>query len=117
MRIITENRGEMIKALEITNPTKIIAPYGYAFPTDYDTKIIMQNENCRKLNKPGIVLYSENMHTKLAIGKTQAIIGSWNFTRNSTETMHELINVITETTLLQQLNEYFDRLWHRLDKR
>jgi len=104
----------------VSNPIKIIAPFGYDFMTLPQTKIIMQDERYNK--NAGIPRYSKHIHLKLIIGfqsggRPIAICGSCNFTKNSINNMHELLIIITETEVISKLEQVFDKIWSRLPER
>lgn len=123
LKIITteDGRGLIRNAImEITQPTKIIAPFGYSprFPISFLTKIIMQHPQYNPQNI-GVAKYSNKIHLKLILGMIKngspiAVMGSCNFTENSITNMHEILIITTRSEDITKLEALFDRIWDRL---
>ena len=113
-----DGRFEIKNAImSINTPLKIIAPYGYSFKTNPNTKIIMTHPNHNRTFAQA--KYSNKIHIKLIIGVQDnidaAIFGSCNFTSNSVHNMHEIIIITTKKEDIDKLNSIFDKIWSRIN--
>ena len=125
MKFITFKRGEMTQSLLGIEPVKIMTfsqincNSSLKGLVDYPMNILMNTKAFEKQKiKPKDWEFKTNnkIHSKLAIGKEGIIIGSWNFSDNSTQNMHELIIVFEKTdscwdNVWKESNKYFDKMW------
>lgn len=122
MEFITENRYRLIKSLEEIEPRAIIS---YSTPnlpqlTDKPIRMIINTKQydgklAQKYPKWWIKT-NNKIHGKLAIGLKGFIIGSWNFSNNSTQNFHKTVMALRyeDTPNIQKaLKEYFDKMWDR----
>lgn len=123
--LIGENRVGMIKAFERIKPTKILTFSLMEFSNQeiYDKNIcvIMPPNAWKKQkikSKNWSVKTNSKQHSKIAIGSNGLIVGSWNFSGNSTSNLHETIIVFegkefTNSQVWFDANKRFDMLWDR----
>ena len=112
----------MKEALVEILPRKIISfsPVNIEALKSYPLMVIMnkgQYENHPfKIPDKWNVKFNAKIHSKLAIGLKGFIIGSWNFSDNSSNMMHESILKVdydSAPKLQKELADYFDKLWAR----
>ena len=128
MELITENRYRMMEVLKEIEPRKIISfsainlwqPECLFHLCDRQLSLIMNTKQFRNnpfdIPEKWEVRLNNKVHSKLAIGLKGFIIGSWNFSDNSSNNMHEsILKVDYETAPLLQteLANYFEALWER----
>lgn len=122
MELITENRHRLIQALINIKPSKIISfsPVNLEALKDRTMMVIMNTQQYKNnpfdIPEKWEVRLNNKIHAKIAIGINGFIIGSWNFSDNSTFTMHEsVLKVDYETApkLQQELASFFEKLWER----
>lgn len=122
MELITENRHRLIQALISIKPSKIISfsPVNLEALKNRTMMVIMNTQQYKNhpfdIPDKWAVKLNNKIHAKLAIGVNGFIIGSWNFSDNSTYNMHEsVLKVDYETApkLQKELADYFEKLWER----
>lgn len=115
----------MIQALLEIDPIKIMtfSPF-FIKKLENKSLMILINTGARlkqEMRNSWEIKTNSKIHSKLAIGNEGFIIGSWNFSENSTNNMHESILKIEYGELdyeempdfEKELNTYFERLWAR----
>jgi len=122
MRLITENRHDLLESLKEIDTRKIIS-FGMPDIEHLKDKPLMVIVNTAQLGNykkslpdKWYIKKNNKIHSKLALGKEGFVIGSWNFTDNSTNNMHESVLVVpyNENPLMQKLlADYFEVLWNR----
>ena len=117
---LTKYRGKYKDALNEIIPWKIIAPFGFDIEgyKNLNLKIIVTDKKCIKRTSPSWEYRTnKQVHAKIAIGNHGILLGSWNFTNNSTHNRHEAAVAIgyDDTTLefFQEYNVFFDEIWAR----
>ena len=118
MELITENRFRMKQALLEIMPEKIISfsQVDIKELNNISLKVIINSKFSVLQNKNNEwdIRTNNKIHSKIAIGKKGFIIGSWNFSDNSTNNMHEsILKIEYDWNIKQKLEEYFDTLWER----
>jgi len=127
MRILTDKRGDYIRGLQAIHPKQVMT---FSYPhklvelfstTPIDLLIYTKAAEGKKFPSRWRVRTNNKVHAKLAIGKYGLIIGSWNFSDNSTNNMHEVGTVLKyEFDIgiepIVECREYFERLWRRSKK-
>ena len=118
MELITENRFRMKRALLEIVPEKIISfsQVDIKELNGSPLKVIINSKFIPFQNKKNEweIRSNNKIHSKIAIGKIGFIIGSWNFSDNSTNNMHEsILKLEYDWTMKQKLDDYFNTLWER----
>ena len=118
-KILTSNRGGYIKALRELKPIKVMS---YTYPSkliemypEAEIKLILNSQFAKGKTFPKTwkVRSNSKIHAKIGIGKDNMIIGSWNFTDNSTFNMHEAAIIIDKQHIIKEYTLYFDSIWER----
>ena len=112
----------MMQALISIKPRKIISfsPVNLEALKDREISVIMNTKQFRDrpfdIPDKWQVRLNNKIHAKIAIGSNGFIIGSWNFSENSTQNMHESVlrvNFESAPKLQQELSDFFEKLWER----
>ena len=121
LRIISQHRGDMIVELMRIKPYKIASFSPLHLPTLHNNSlyVLLHTQAYRsQKEKPNEWVFRTNnkVHLKVAIGRNGCIVGSWNFSEHSTNTMHEMICVIDRAThpeACAEVEHAFDTIWLR----
>ena len=122
VELITENRVRLLEALEEIEPRMIMSfsPLQVKRIEARQLRVIVNAQQLRNTptNFPGEwwVRTNNKVHAKIALGDKGFIVGSWNFSDHSTQTLHECVVVFQneEACVVRRgLVEYFDRIWER----
>lgn len=122
MEFISENRYRMKEVLSEIQTRKIISfsPIKLELLRDVSLMVIINSQQYK--NHPFFipskwdVRLNNKIHSKLAIGLKGFVIGSWNFSDNSSNMMHEsILKVDYESApiLQKELADYFEKIWNR----
>ena len=125
MKLLTENRHEYVTELIQLQPHSIMTFSQFDIKELATTSInILSNAQGfeKQILKPRNWTFRTNnkLHSKLAIGENGFIIGSWNFSNNSTQDFHEVALCISKAEapeIYAQLCDYFEALWNRSTKK
>lgn len=113
-KFLTNKRHEFTQALIEIEPYKVIAPFGFNVPQlkEKPLQVIVQEPEKQPLF-PWVwnIRYCKQVHAKIAIGKKGMIIGSWNFSENSTRRMHEA--AVKFDYVAPEVEAFFDEIWGR----
>jgi len=116
MKLLTENRGDYVDALKSIDLQFLIAPFGFDIKgfEEFSLQIITKPKYEPTHYRRWQIKTNNKIHAKLAIGSKGVIIGSWNFTNNSTENAHECSVVIDDVKIIKETEAYFKKIWDRI---
>ena len=118
MKLLTENRSDYIEAIQNIDLRFLIAPFGFELNGFEESalQIITKPQFEPTHYRRWQIKTNNKIHAKLAIGTKGVIVGSWNFTNNSTQNAHECSIVIykeDDPKIIESCTEYFKKIWER----
>lgn len=124
MKLITNDRSQFVKELIELQPNRIVtfSQFDIKELATLPIRILSNTQGFEKQkfkSKNWIFKTNKKVHAKFAIGAEGLILGSWNFSDNSTQEFHESAICVSKTEepeIYTQLCAYFESLWERSTK-
>lgn len=122
MKLLAEKRADYFYSVyTLGYPVKIctFSPITNWHLLNAPGKVLMNTQaykQQKKMGKDWEFKTNNSVHAKIFIGPKGFYIGSWNFSNNSTQQMHEIGLIITkdeQPQIYKEVEEYFDSLWER----
>lgn len=112
-----QGRHKIIEKANKEKPIYGLTPYGLDNRIKHPQKQIVKNAEYS--NKYSKTRKNTSTHAKIILNKKYAITGSTNFTTNSIQNEHEIIQIIHKEChpeKYQTIKNFFETMWQRSEK-